>query len=172
MATIINNIFLYDDHAEVEIIHTNYRVNILIDLNNIDKFKKLRLSNKDYVLNSNGELLSRIIMNCEKGNELFVDHINGNKLDNRKINLRVVNQSINERNKHQFSRNNTGIIGIQYRENGLYKYYRVSWRDLDGKRATKQFNINVLGEEIAFFEAKKTLLSKYEEYEYFTHKIK
>jgi hypothetical protein len=41
--------------------------------------------------------LSRLIMNPDKG--LQVDHINRNRLDNRKENLRVVSRSVNMRNR-------------------------------------------------------------------------
>lgn len=40
------------------------------------------------------------------------DHINRNRLDNRKINLRTVNQSINEINKGISKRNTSGYKGI------------------------------------------------------------
>lgn len=168
MTVIENNIYLYDDYAEVEIVHNkkNYRVNVFIDKEDIDKITKLRLTNKGYVLTSDGTPLSRVIMNCVKGDGKHVDHIDGNKLDNRKENLRVVSQSINERNLHVFSRNNTGVIGIQYRENGNYQYYRVSWRDTEGKRHTKQFNINKLGDFEAFGKAKELLKSKHSNYGY------
>lgn len=46
--------------------------------------------------------MHRQIMSCPKG--LQVDHINGDTLDNRKINLRIVQPGQNARNrKHQFS---------------------------------------------------------------------
>lgn len=166
MAFIENNIFLYDDHAEIEILHKDYRAITIIDIEDIVKLKKLRLVGKGYVMMSNNMLLSRTIMNCVKGDKMHVDHINGNILDNRKSNLRVVHQSINERNKHSFVKNNTGTIGIQYRENGNYKYYRVSWRDNNGIRFTKQFNINKLGDEKAFNEATNLLNKKHKEFKY------
>jgi hypothetical protein len=44
--------------------------------------------------------LHRIIMDPAKG--IPIDHINGNKLDNRRENLRVVNASVNEQNKKPY----------------------------------------------------------------------
>lgn len=168
MTVIENNIYLYDEHAEIEITHNKkyYRVNVLIDKEDVNKLSKLRLTGRGYVQMSNSTLLSRVLMDCVKGDGTHVDHINGNKLDNRKDNLRVVTQSINERNLHTFSRNNTGVIGVQYRENGKYNYYRVSWRDSEGKRHTKQFNINKLGETKAFEQAKKFLKIQHSKYNY------
>lgn len=44
------------------------------------------------------ERMHRLIMNPPVG--MVVDHINGDKLDNRRENLRVVSQSVNARNIH------------------------------------------------------------------------
>jgi len=44
----------------------------------------------------NGKRLHRLIMNAPDG--VDVDHINGNKLDNRKSNLRLCNKTQNNRN--------------------------------------------------------------------------
>jgi hypothetical protein len=74
----------------------------LVDDEDFKRCSKLRWS-----FNPNGyaerrkgktiERLHRFIMNCPKGKE--VDHINGNKLDNRKCNLRICTQHQNSFNK-------------------------------------------------------------------------
>ena len=51
--------------------------------------------------------LHRILLNCP--NKYIVDHINGNGLDNRKANLRIVTQAINCLNK-----NHKKNVGVHY----------------------------------------------------------
>jgi len=46
MAIIKNNIYLYNEYAEVEIIHKDYRANVIIDIEDVDKISKLRLTKK------------------------------------------------------------------------------------------------------------------------------
>ena len=59
-------------------------------------------------------LLHRVIMNTPE--ELEVDHISGNELDNRKINLRNVNDTQNGRNKRVFKTNILGIKGVSFQK--------------------------------------------------------
>jgi len=58
-------------------------------------------------------LMHRLIMNAPKG--LYVDHINGNGLDNRKANLRLATNSQNAMNKKRPSHNTSGCKGVQFR---------------------------------------------------------
>jgi len=51
-----------------------------------------------YIMNDNTGYLHRILMGCVPGDKKIVDHINGDTLDNRKQNLRVVTQSENAHN--------------------------------------------------------------------------
>lgn len=50
-----------------------------------------------------------------------VDHINGNKSDNRPENLRVVNNSGNQRNSRLLARNWTGFPGIALAKSGRWQ---------------------------------------------------
>lgn len=53
-----------------------------------------------------------VIGRSPKGFE--VDHVNGNKLDNRKENLRVVIHSENQRNKGKSKNNTSGFKGVNW----------------------------------------------------------
>jgi hypothetical protein len=60
------------------------------------------------------EFMHRVIMGCVNGDGLIVDHINRDKLDNRRENLRFVTQAQNAQN--QDSRYGTsGHRGVSYR---------------------------------------------------------
>lgn len=63
--------------------------------------------------------LRRIICKAEKGQ--YVDHINGNTLDNRKENLRICSYSENQMNRKIVSNNSSGHRGISYeKRTGLW----------------------------------------------------
>lgn len=82
------------------------------DYNLLSK-RKWYLTNNGYLRNDSprNTLLHRLIMKTPKG--LFTDHINGNKLDNRKYNLRVVTQLINGLNRHKPYGNRKEAPGIR-----------------------------------------------------------
>lgn len=58
--------------------------------------------------------MHRVIMNCPEG--MQVDHINGNKKDNRRSNLRICSASQNMANRSKPSNNTSGYKGVGWRK--------------------------------------------------------
>ena len=159
---------------------TSYLKEVLIDTEDLPKIGKLHCKSTGYVW-SEGQNICHMIMGHDSNMETVIDHINGNILDNRKENLRVLTQHSNSTNKSK-SKNNTGIVGIARRKNGNYEYFRATCSDLvtvvtkkgdvqgikgqATKRYSKQFGINKLGEEKALNQAKQWLSEKRKEFGY------
>lgn len=119
-----NEIVKYEDHAEVILYdkYGNEKARALIDLEDIEKVKNedWHKTNGGYVLNSKGKQMHRIIIDCPENK--FIDHINHNKLDNRKHNLRIVTKQQNAFNMKKPSTNTSGYKGV-----GFHKQ-RNKWR--------------------------------------------
>lgn len=153
----------------------NYLKEVLVDTEDVYKLGKVRVKSNGYVWSKN-QHIAHTILNHTSNMNTVVDHRNGNRLDNRKENLRVLTQADNANNRTK-SQNNTGIVGIALRSNGNYEYYRCTVSDradkvISGdtksacKKYTKQFNINKLGKEVALEQAKEWLKSKRKEFGY------
>lgn len=94
------------------VIYLNDGKYTIIDKEDYDRVSKYvwYYLNSGYAINNNcktkkHKLLHRFIMNAPKDKN--VDHINGNKLDNRKKNLRLCCQHINGLNRTSLNKNNT-----------------------------------------------------------------
>lgn len=61
--------------------------------------------------------LHRLVMNCHNGDGKIIDHINRSKVDNKRSNLRVVNDIQNAINKGIKSNNTSGTIGVSFNNN-------------------------------------------------------
>jgi hypothetical protein len=101
-----------------------------------------------YINKKSGQLIHRyIIIDILKNNinsKVYIDHINNNKLDNRRENLRLVTPSENVRNRKK-------------QENLTSKYMGVSWNS-----NSKKWNTSILIE-------KKTLYASYDKEEHAAH---
>ena len=136
-------IIIEKDYAKIKL--TNCNEFALIDIEDIPKVKDYswRRIGDFYPtakINGKNKCLHRIIMpNDDK--RFVTDHINRNRLDNRKCNLRIVTQSVNCTNRSLSSKNKTGYKNIWFsKERNRYivlysqhhkKHYVGSYRDLE-----------------------------------------
>lgn len=121
---------------------------VIIDIDDIIRVEKYRLNidHKGYAANKKIGLLHRFIIGANSGQ--FVDHINRNKLDNRKVNLRIVTRSENVHNSKIHVTNTSGIKGVYFHKatgkweafiNKDGKIYRKLFTDIeDAKRYRKE----------------------------------
>jgi hypothetical protein len=75
--------------------------------------------------------LHRVITNAPSG--MDVDHINGNRLDNRRCNLRLATRQQNIANQRLSSRNKVGLKGVYRYKGGVTKPFAASIK-VSGKR--------------------------------------
>lgn len=79
--------------------------------------------------------MHQLVLDKEIPDGFVVDHINRVEEDNRKENLRIVEEYVNQRNQSIAKNNSSGYTGVEERENG-------NWRAcirLFGKRKSKTF---------------------------------
>ena len=88
------------------------------------KFNKCSVSLVGYVnvkVNGKSQGLHRYLMN-ETDPEIFIDHINNDPLDNRKVNLRKSDVQKNAQNKKKKENSSSKFVGISYK-NSHKQYY-------------------------------------------------
>lgn len=112
-----NNKIITKDNYVIMNIEKNEKVyEVKIDIDDIDKIIKYRwfINDSGYAMthiNNINTRMHRLILNfpdCE------IDHINRDKLDNRKINLRSATHQENSANNPVRRTNNSGVIGVSF----------------------------------------------------------
>lgn len=118
---------------------------VLIDDEDYEKISQIewRLSKKNIPLGLfyfvkgyriNGKFiemrLHRIVMGCQYGDGKFVDHINGNTLDNRKCNLRICSHADNIKNQKIHSNNKSGYKGVSWDIKSMKWHSRITYNKL------------------------------------------
>jgi len=117
-------------------------------------------------VNSGNYFSHRVIWIMHNGfldNEFVVDHIDGNSLNNSIENLRIVKQTINNRNAALRKDNSTNVKGVNFttatnHKGGVYTYVTASWHEIvNGKLKSicKHFSIHKYGLLPAFTMAVK-----------------
>ena len=117
-----NEIVEYESHAEIVLYDKDCEeiARVLIDLEDIDRCKNYKwyLNSFGYVYNNKVGLLHRFIMN-PKDDEI-IDHINHNKLNNKRCNLRICSQQQN-------------LMNASKRKNCSSKFKGVFWNKYDNR---------------------------------------
>lgn len=122
---------------------------IIVDNKLLKKLNSFKwyVNNVGYAMNDSypRKSMHRLVMGFPKGN---VDHINGNKLDNRLSNLRICNQSQNMANSPKRITNKSGYKGFSWNKKYSkweaymtknYKHIFLGYFD-DKKEAARAYN--------------------------------
>lgn len=136
----------------------------LVDDEDYDELMKYRwcLSSKSYVICNNyyaqGKRIPLIMHRhiLQPSPELFVDHINHDKLNNRRSNLRVCTGSQNMMNKVKRADNTTGFKGVGKRSEYISKPYYAQI-----KVQTKRLHLGTFATPQEAHEAYKQAALKY-----------
>lgn len=134
-----NEYIFKENHVVLNIRHNNIIYKTFIDYDDYESIRKyhwfivkFKSASRPYIktkINKKQLLLHRFIMKPPV--KLQVDHINRNPLDNRRLNLRIVTQQENlknrapAKNKGNFPIKNISIQTVKYKDY-IYKYYKVS----------------------------------------------
>lgn len=123
-----NNIIIKSTHAEIEITKEDVTTYVLISLEDVNAVKQHRWFMKQgYANSATAGSLHRFLMkdNLVESN-LVVDHIDRNKLNNKRDNLRVITGTANSMNR---SDSQFPVAGITVTAQGRYRV-RLRYRDV------------------------------------------
>lgn len=114
-----NDIIINNEYAEVIIRnrHGDIISIAMIDLTDVDIIKQYKWNlSGGYartVVDGHGLFMHKVIMG-DFNNNFTIDHINRNRLDNRKSNLRIVTLQENSFNQSVYKNNTSGVAGVLF----------------------------------------------------------
>ena len=94
-----------------------------------------------------------MLSNGEIPSGYMIDHIDGDKTNNKLENLRLVDDALSNRNTGSRKHNTSGVKGVCWQTINGILYARAQWYSLDGKQRCKLFSSKKLGREKSFEEA-------------------
>lgn len=136
----------------------------ITDSINLDLVKSHKWSflNNGYVVSArDGALLyfHKMLFSHDVNETGFIDHINGDKSDNRYINLRPINRMNNRRNSKVRSNNTSGITGVSLRKQNTATWWarimpegNVDITLYHGESFDEAVKMRIVGEAIHFKE--------------------
>lgn len=112
----------YENNGEYTKVYTSDKQDFfIVDTDDVERIKDFywSIENNGYPINTKtGIRLHRYLMSYPK--DMYVDHISGDKRDNRRSNLRVCTPQQNSFNRHSSLNNKTGVIGVHQNERGKF----------------------------------------------------
>ena len=97
------------------------------DYSEVSKYKWFlkRETHKESVIRTIGKIsLSRFLLNPPKG--MLVDHIDGNRLNNQRENIRICTPAENARNTILYSTNTSGFRGVMWKKSNKKWHARIT----------------------------------------------
>lgn len=113
------------------VFYTHNGEEFYVDKEDVDLVKQYTwFINQGYVINRDGILLHRLLTNAPSDKD--IDHINHNKLDNRRCNLRIVYDYENLWNQKISKNNTSGATGVYFRKdtNKWFARIRVNGKEI------------------------------------------
>jgi hypothetical protein len=114
-----NPIIIKENYAEIIIFNNKHQEKgrALIDIDDVDLVKNYKwcIGVSGYVINRKIGSLHRLVLK-NQSREIKPDHINRNKLDCRKFNLRMITHALNIQNSKIWKHNTSGTTGVSWCE--------------------------------------------------------
>lgn len=114
-----NSYEIHEDFVVVNVIKKGVEYAVIVDKEDFPVISSFdgtwHLNNRGYIsrtLKGKRESIHRVIMKPQRN--LVVDHIDGNRLNNKKENLRIITRGQNSQNIKSNKRSKTGIRGVSY----------------------------------------------------------